>query len=99
MNKVFTVGNMEVFDKGIANGTFKKKGCHDGYPGGFATNSADVAFKFIADLNKTNIWGVYELDAKWGVDTVPCEYAWWHWLINDAVVLRKVCSEPVNNVA
>jgi hypothetical protein len=91
---VFTVGNEESYDAGIKQLglTFQKTGRRDNYPGGFACQTLDDANRMINACNKRGEWAVYELAADWDRDTVPSKNGWWHALIHDSVIVRKVTA-------
>lgn len=92
---VFTVGTAEAYDEGIRTrgDEFKKLGRRENYPGGFACNSIDDAKRLIDTFGKRGVWAVYELNAEWDRDTVKSKHGWWHALINDSIILRKVPNE------
>lgn len=89
---VFTVGNEKNYDRGIAEHgiTFVKTGRTPNYPGGFAVRTPQDGWKLIAELGKLGEWAVYALAAFWHKDTAPSANGWWHALLNDAQILRKI---------
>jgi len=89
---VYTVGHEKVYDReAILQGDkFEKLGKTDIYPGGFACETPEDARRLITEFEKQGKWAVYELEADWDKDTEPSENGWWHALINDARILRKV---------
>ncbi len=89
---VYTVGNEQNYDLNIAlyGAGFKKVGHRPNYPGGFACKTPEDAARLIAERGYRGAWAVYELAADWEADTAPSENGWWHALINDARILRKV---------
>ena len=91
---IFTVGNEVNYDRGILvqGSKFLKVGRRDGYPGGFACKFASDAARLIAEFGKCGEWAVYEILASWDTDTAPSANGWWHALIHDSVVIRKVES-------
>ena len=91
---VYTVGHEESYDDGIKGlgKAFLKLGRKNDYPGGFAVCSVDDAIRLIEEQDKVGYWAVYELDADWEKDTVQSLNGWWHALINDSLILRKVFS-------
>lgn len=93
--KVFTVGNAATYDAGMnEHGSgFRKVGRRPNYPGGFACRTIDDAARLIEEFGKGREWAIYELYADWDRDTVQSEDGWWHALINDATVIRKVSAE------
>ena len=92
LSGVFTVGHESNYDQGIIEhgDAFRKLGRREDYPGGFACCSVYDAQRLIDEFEKRGEWAVFELDADWERDTVPSENGWWHALINDSVVTRKV---------
>lgn len=96
-HRVFTVGQKDTYDRGIKElgERFRKIGRKEDYPGGFAVSSIADARRLIREFEKEGIWGVYELDAEWGVDTTPSENGWWHALLRDAVI-RPVSKEELD---
>jgi hypothetical protein len=91
-DRVYTVGNRQSYDQGLKEHgrKFTKTGRYPGYPGGFAVNTQRDGKRLIVEQGKTGEWAVYELEASWKEDTVPSKSGWWHALIRDAVILRKV---------
>ena len=89
---VFTVGHARNYDKNLAKHgkDFKKLGRGGDYPGGFACRTIEDAERLIDEQGGRGKWAVYELEADWDKDTVPSCAGWWHSLINDARILRKV---------
>ena len=91
---VYTVGNEEFYDRRLQeNRELIKLGRHRDYPGGFAVKSIKDAYRLIKEFGKQNEWAVYELDANWSKDTLQSKNGWWHALINDSLVLRKIESK------
>lgn len=92
--RVFTVGFEQNYDRGILEygSEFKKLGRRSTYPGGFAACRVEDAFRLIHEFDQLGKWAVYELEADWERDTVPSENGWWHALINDSLIVRKVVS-------
>jgi hypothetical protein len=89
---VFTVGNEERYDKGLKKygKLMEKTGRRPDYAGGFAVQTADDASRLIEEMGKTGEWAVYELDADWDKDTTPSDNGWWHALLRDSTILRKI---------
>ena len=91
---VFSVGYEPTYDLGIKNygQAFRKQGSRplEGYPGGFAVRSIEDGKRLIAEMGVGRQWAIYLLDAEWTVDTRPSQNGWWHALVRDVVVLRKV---------
>ena len=89
---VFTVGNEKNYDRGIAScgREFKKLGKDLAYPGGYACRTPEDARKLIVQEGRESEWAVYELEADWEKDTESSENGWWHVLLLDAVIVRKV---------
>jgi hypothetical protein len=89
---VFTVGNQQSYDRGIIEHgrEFKKLGRRNTYPGGFAVRTPAEAERLIDESGKRGEWAVYELQAEWDRDTVTSDTGWWHALINDSTVIRRV---------
>jgi hypothetical protein len=92
MSNVYTVGNRVNYDKNLLRfgEKFQKLGRREGYPGGFALSSVEDAKRLRQQLTMEKEWAVYELEAVWGVDTQQSENGWWHSLINDSRILRRV---------
>lgn len=92
MPKAYTVGHERNYDRGIVDHGrgFMKAGRQDGYLGGFVLRTVREAYRLIGEFGKRGEWAVYELDADWGRDTVPSKDGWWHDLVNDSVITRKV---------
>lgn len=88
---VYTVGNQRVYDKRIRElgRDFLKIGRTHSYPGGFAVSCVADARKLVIEFGR-NDWAVYELEADWDTDTTPSQNGWWHALVNDSVILRRV---------
>jgi hypothetical protein len=93
--RVLTVGNRSVYDKGIRlyGNAFQKTGRTAEYAGGFAVSSFADAQRLIDEFGKRGEWAVYELDADWDTDTVQSDNGWWHALLKDSKVLRKVTGD------
>jgi len=89
---VFTVGHEETYDHQLSKfgASFQKMGSRGDYPGGFAVQSVESARRFLEVHGEGKEWAIYELDAKWGVDTEQSQNGWWHRLLHDRTVLRKV---------
>jgi len=87
---IYTVGNRSNYDKMLAKGKpFLKLGKDGLYPGGFAFKTVLDAAMAIEQFGKDE-WAVYEVDADWEKDTVPSETGWWHALVNNSIVIRRV---------
>lgn len=97
---VYTVGNEKNYDYGIKKygDEFKKLGKTPGcditgglpYAGGFACQTPEDARRLLEEQGRVGEWAVYELAADWEKDTVPSKNGWWHALIRDAVIVKKV---------
>lgn len=89
---IFTVGNEETYDKGLKKygKLMEKMGRRSDYAGGFALQTADDASRLIEEMGKVGVWAVYELDADWDKDTTKSANGWWHVLLRDATILRKI---------
>jgi hypothetical protein len=89
---VYTVGTEKDYDHGIATmgREFMKTGATKTYVGGFACQSPEDANRLIDDFNMRGRWAVYELEAEWGVHTRQSDNGWYHRLLVDSVILRKV---------
>ncbi len=90
--KVFTVGYAPTYDRSISElgDNFQKLGRTEDYAGGFAVSSFSDAERLIDEFDQRGMWAVYELAADWERDTVPSDNGWWHALVKDSVVIRKV---------
>lgn len=95
----FTVGHAANYDKGLDQFgvAFKKMGRTKDYTGGFALQTAADAFRLIEQLGEGRGWGVYEMEARWGKDTAPSINGWWHALLKDATIIRRVPA-PENGI-
>ncbi len=95
---VFTVGHEGNYDRGIIEygSAFLKSGRSEHYPGGFAVRSPEEAERLIDDHGMRGEWAVYGLAADWEKDTAPSESGWWHSLVNDSPIVRKI-TLPNNN--
>lgn len=91
-SRVLTVGYEPMYDRGIQElgDKFQKLGRTKDYAGGFAVSSFADAQRLIAAFDQRGQWAVYELDADWDRDTVKSDNGWWHALLKDSIVMRKV---------
>ena len=93
---IYTIGSTKLYDSGLKNhiGKFFKQGMTPSYPGGFAVKTIQDGKQLIEEMGEKESWAVYEIEAKWGVDTKKSENGWWHLLLKDARIKRRV-SYPV----
>lgn len=80
---IFTIGHQGNYDKALrehaALGQVTyKTGQGDGYPGGYAFQTAADAERRIAEVYPDHGFAVYEVDADWERDTHPSAEGWWH---------------------
>lgn len=87
---IFTVGHEGRYDRLMSRGVFMKQGRLRNYPGGLVFRTAADARRYMLELGQHDGWAVYEVDADWEHDTKMSEHGWWHALIRDSVVTRKV---------
>lgn len=94
---IYTVGTEMGYDDDLQvfGAAFQKKGRTADYAGGFALRAVMDAVLLIysfdggANLGK---YAVYEVDADWETDTTVSDHGWWHALLRDAQITRKVLS-------
>ena len=93
---IYTVGSAKVYDLGLKNypGKFLKQGMTPTYSGGFAVKTIKDGKQLIEEMGEERSWAVYEIEARWGVDTRKSENGWWHLLNKDVRIKRRV-SYPV----
>ena len=84
-----------MYDAGIKRfgSEFKKSGRSATYAGGFACRTVADAKRLIAsETGRGRGWAVYAVDADWDTDTIQDTGEWWHRLLKDAVVIKKVAT-------
>ena len=90
---IYTLGDEVSYDEGLLKygSKFEKLGKSGIYPGGIACQTREDAQRLLEELGWSNC-AVYEVDADWEKDTVQSKSGWWHALIKDSVIIRKVVA-------
>jgi hypothetical protein len=108
---VFTIGNEQEYDAAMLHGVggdgvtpIVKRGPYlqpDGtrYKGGYAFETAALAYAYIDKIGKSGSWAAYEMDAKWP-DDVWCNHPddGFMLLNRDAVLVAKVVAHAIPEI-
>lgn len=95
---IFTIGNRESYDDLVRQNGAKgvcvlKLGRRDGYPGGYAFQTATDAARRIAEAYPGRGFAIYEVDADWERDTYSSAAGWWRNLKTDRPIIGRHMAE------
>lgn len=85
---IYTVGHTANYEAGIKeHGEIFKQGQTVKYEGGIVFECYIDAVGYLSDIDKSNIWSVWGVDADWITDTYPASDGWWCYLLFDSPII------------
>lgn len=85
---IYTVGNTVNYQAAIKeHGEVLKQGQTTEYEGGIVFERYIDAVGYLSDINKSDVWSVWGVDADWIMDTYPASDGWWSYLLFDAPII------------